>query len=222
MMGHREGSDQLVSFDPRTPRQAAVLEVFRKNDALFLLGPAGTGKTHLAVFCALNELYPTPPYTPAPGYRKRDKIIITRPAVESGEKLGALPGGIDDKLSPYMRPIYDCVAKMVNNNPTILSNIELSPLAYMRGRTFEDCVAVLDEAQNATHEQILMFLTRLGYGGKLIVTGDMDQTDIKGSGLRDTVDKLYGEPGVGIIRFQEDDIVRHPLVRRFIKLLSKR
>jgi phosphate starvation-inducible PhoH-like protein len=149
-----------------------------------------------------------------------DKLIITRPIVEAGEYLGALPGEVDEKVHPYMLPVYDCIGKIVKDSAKFIhERCEIAPLAYMRGRTFEHSVAILDEAQNCTVGQLTLFLTRLGLGGKMIVSGDTDQTDISKSGLKPWANALKGVEGIGFVEFTEADIVRHPLVR---KILAKR
>jgi phosphate starvation-inducible PhoH-like protein len=209
--------DNPIHFEPRTDKQQEAVQVYLENDLTFLLGPAGTGKTHLAVYCALMDLRGSNTVK-----RKRvDRIVITRPIVEAGEYLGALPGEIDDKVHPYMLPVYDCVSKMVHDSDNFIEdNFEIAPLAYMRGRTFEHCIAVLDEAQNCTIGQITLFLSRLGIGGKMVVSGDTDQSDIGAkSGLRPWVESLRGTPGIGFVEFTDADIVRHSLVRT---ILSKK
>lgn len=212
--------EPFVYFKPKNAAQATAQDVYEQNDITFLLGPAGTGKTHLAVAFALNDLHtPLIPKT----NRKCNKVVITRPIIEAGEQLGYLPGEVEEKVGPYMLPIYDCINKMTNRSDRVIDVfIEIAPLAYMRGRTFEGCVAILDEAQNCTKKQLILFLSRLGVGGKLIITGDPDQSDINGqSGLMEVVDKLHGLDGVGIVHFTEQHIVRHPLVGEVLKRLSK-
>jgi phosphate starvation-inducible protein PhoH and related proteins len=204
----------IYYFKPRTENQEFALETILNNDLTFLLGPAGTGKTYLAVYAALREMM-----LHNDGKRKQvQKIIITRPIVEAGEKLGALPGEIKDKVDPYMKPIYNSVRKLVNDDEKFIEeNMEITPLAYMRGDTFEHSVAILDEAQNCTEKQLTLFMTRLGTGGKMIISGDTDQTDIgRLSGLADWVDILQGAPNIGFVTFTEDDIVRHPLVKTIL------
>ncbi len=197
-------------FEPRTKNQALAIEVIQKYDLTFLYGPAGSSKSHTAVAGALKEFFVD--------RRRVQKIIITRPIVESGEKLGALPGDIKDKVHPHMRPLYDCAAKMINNSTKFMDEFfEISPLAYMRGYTFENCVAILDEAQNCTVEQLLLFMTRLGVNGKMIIAGDISQADIgRRSGLAPWIKSLYGKRNIGFVEFTEDDIVRHPLVKTII------
>jgi phosphate starvation-inducible PhoH-like protein len=199
---------------PQNERQARYIEQILTGDVCFGVGPAGTGKTFLAVACAVQTLV-------------RDevhRIVLTRPAVEAGERLGFLPGDIGQKVDPYLRPLYDAlyecfgfekVARLMEKNV-----IELAPLAYMRGRTLSDSFVILDEAQNATVQQMLMFLTRIGFGSRAVVTGDMTQTDLPPgttSGLRHAVDTLVNVKGVNVTRFQPRDVVRHPLVQRIIE-----
>jgi phosphate starvation-inducible PhoH-like protein len=203
-------------FKERNDAQRAAWEMYQENDVSFFLGPAGTGKTHVAVHCGMADMLAQIKL------RRVDRIVITRPTVEAGEHLGFLPGEVDEKVHPYMLPIYDCVSKMVHHSEDFIEdNFEIAPLAYMRGRTFEHCVAILDEAQNCTRAQLTLFLSRLGTGGKLIITGDPDQSDIgKKSGLNWAVQRLTGESGIGIFRFREEHIVRHPLVGRILKRLK--
>ncbi len=204
-------SDINIRFEPRTDAQARAMEVIKNHDITILVGPAGSSKTHTAVAAALKEMQSFNITRRKP----IQKIFITRPIVEAGEELGALPGDMEEKCHPYLRPIYDIVAKLLpQSEKFIQENFEISPLAYMRGMTFENCVAVLDEANNATKSQLLLFMTRLGQGGKLIISGDTDQSDIgKASGLGPWVKALYDKPGIGFVEFTEEDIVRHPLVK---------
>ena len=197
----------------RTPRQRAYLKAILENDISFAIGPAGTGKTYLAVACAVDQL-------------ERDavkRIILVRPAVEAGERLGFLPGDLTQKVDPYLRPLYDAlydlmgfdkVGKLFERNA-----IEVAPLAYMRGRTLNHAFIILDEAQNATAEQMFMFLTRLGYSSKAVITGDVTQIDLphtKKSGLVEAQHALKSVEGVAIVQFSKRDVVRHPLVQRII------
>lgn len=210
------GPDEKILFlDPKSERQKEALDVIAENDITFLLGPAGSSKTHTAVYCAVREMEEQNNI----GRRIIRKIVITRPIVEAGEKLGALPGEVDEKVHPYMLPIYDCLAKMITGSEKFIADhIEIAPLAFMRGRNLENCVAILDEAQNCTIGQIKLFLTRLGHGGKMIITGDTDQSDIgKASGLRAWADNLKSVKGIGFVEFTEEDIIRHPLVREVLK-----
>lgn len=211
----KQSEAPLFYFEPRTDNQELAMETIKNHDLVFLIGPAGCGKTILSVAAALKEMQ----YHNSGKRKQVQKIIVTRPIIEAGEKLGALPGEIKDKVSPYLRPIYDNVAKLVNSNMKFVDEIfEISPLAYMRGTNFEHCVAILDEAQNCTVEQLLLFMTRLSTGGKVIISGDIDQSDIgRLSGLAPWVQSLYGKPGIGFVTFTENDIVRHPLVKTVLR-----
>lgn len=187
--------------------QKQAWSAFQKYDVLFLLGPAGSGKTFLATAFAIKTLLS----------KECDKIILTRPIVEAGESLGFLPGDFNEKVSPYMMPIYDCIDQLFGpSNPTkdrILSRTEVAPIAYMRGRTFHHSVCVFDEAQNATKGQLKLFLSRFGKESKIIITGDPKQTDIGSrSGLAEVADRLEKIPEIGIVRFDNKSIVRHPLI----------
>jgi phosphate starvation-inducible protein PhoH and related proteins len=188
---------------------------FEQHDVLFLIGPAGTGKTHLAMAFAVNELLS----------RRKRRIVLTRPVVEAGEKLGFLPGTMEEKVDPYMYPLYDCLGKLVGwdgpQREFVNNCIEKAPLAYMRGRTFDDAICIFDEAQNADMKQLKLFLTRLGENSKMIVTGDPTQSDLPGDvALRHVVDRLQVLEGVGVIEFKANAIVRHPLVGKIIEQLS--
>jgi phosphate starvation-inducible PhoH-like protein len=197
----------------RTPGQALYLEQIQSHDITFGIGPAGTGKTYLAVACAVDAL-------------ERDtvkRIVLTRPAVEAGERLGFLPGDLAQKVDPYLRPLYDAlydlmgfdkVMKLIERN-----TIEVAPLAFMRGRTLNHSFIILDEAQNTTPEQMQMFLTRIGFGAKAVVTGDITQIDLPKamkSGLKDAQDVLAGVRGIAFTQFTKEDVVRHPLVARIV------
>ena len=188
--------------------------MLKKKTITFGVGPAGTGKTYLAVAVAVNAFKA----------KQVDKIILTRPAVEAGEKLGFLPGDLQEKVNPYLRPLYDALQEMLGAETFAKmmerGTIEIAPLAYMRGRTLNNAYVILDEAQNTTREQIKMFLTRLGEGGKMIVTGDLTQIDLpKGinSGLKHAVRILKDIDDIGIIRLTDKDVVRHPLVQQIVK-----
>lgn len=198
----------------KTLGQKEYISAIKTNDLVFGIGPAGTGKTYLAVVMAVKAL--------KDGTIKR--IILTRPAVEAGESLGFLPGDLKEKVDPYLRPLYDALHDVlgVEHTNRLIERevIEIAPLAYMRGRTLDDAFVILDEAQNTTPEQIKMFLTRLGFGSKMIVTGDITQVDLpKGvkSGLRVVTRILSNVTGVSFIHLKESDVVRHPLVQRIIQ-----
>ena len=198
----------------RGTNQTEYLANVRAHDLTFGIGPAGTGKTYLAVACAVEALQT----------EKVRRIILVRPAVEAGERLGFLPGDLSQKVDPYLRPMYDAlyemmgferVAKMIERNV-----IEVAPLAFMRGRSLNDSFVILDEAQNTTNEQMKMFLTRIGFGSKAVVTGDITQVDLpssKASGLRTVIDILRGVRGIAFTMFTSKDVVRHPLVQRIVQ-----
>lgn len=198
----------------RTPNQQLMVKTFNENDLTFALGPAGTGKTYLAVALAVRALK----------NREARKIILSRPAVEAGEKLGFLPGDMRDKIDPYLQPLYDALEDMIPGaklKEYMDGNvIQIAPLAFMRGRTLNDAIIVLDEAQNTTVHQIKMFLTRLGIGSKMVVTGDTTQIDLPrtvNSGLIHALKVLDGVKGIGKIEFGKKDIVRHQLVQRIVE-----
>lgn len=196
--------------------QKLAWAAFQKHDVLFLIGPAGTGKTFLATAFAIKSLLS----------KECEKIVLTRPIVEAGESLGFLPGDFQEKVNPYMMPMYDCIDKLVGfgespQKAKIMERTEIAPLAYMRGRTFDSSVCVFDEAQNATKSQLKLFMTRFGQQSKLIITGDPRQSDIgSGSGLAEVVHRLKGVPGIGIIEFQNNSIVRHPLIGEILNRLE--
>ena len=198
----------------RTPNQQKLVDTFSKNDLTFALGPAGTGKTYIAIALAVRALK----------NKEARKIILSRPAVEAGEKLGFLPGDMKDKIDPYLQPLYDALEDMIP--PLKLKEymetnvIQIAPLAFMRGRTLNDAVIVLDEAQNTTVHQIKMFLTRLGMNAKMIITGDATQIDLPRSvtsGLIQALKVLRDVPGIGKVEFGKKDIVRHALVQRIVE-----
>ncbi|MDY2865381.1 MAG: PhoH family protein [Sodaliphilus sp.] len=198
----------------RTPNQQLLVKTFTENDLTFALGPAGTGKTYLAVAMAVRALK----------NREVRKIILSRPAVEAGEKLGFLPGDMKDKIDPYLQPLYDALEDMIPNAKLKeymeTKVIQIAPLAFMRGRTLNDAIVVLDEAQNTTTHQIKMFLTRLGMGSKMIVTGDVTQIDLPrttASGLIQALKILRNVKGIGRVEFEKKDIVRHHLVQRIVE-----
>ncbi len=203
----------------RGANQTEYLDNIRTHDLTFGIGPAGTGKTYLAVACAVEALQ---------SERVR-RIVLVRPAVEAGERLGFLPGDLTQKVDPYLRPMYDAlyemmgferVAKCIERNV-----IEIAPLAFMRGRSLNDSFVILDEAQNTTNEQMKMFLTRIGFGSKAVVTGDITQVDLphtKPSGLRTVIDILHGVRGIAFTLFSSRDVVRHPLVQRIVQAYEAR
>lgn len=200
-------------ISPRTKGQATYLKMLAKSEMVFGIGPAGTGKTFLAVAQAVSMLLSG----------QVDRIILSRPAVEAGERLGFLPGDMKDKIDPYLRPLYDALYAMMPGDQVIKrltsGEIEVAPLAFMRGRTLEHAYAILDEAQNTTPAQMKMFLTRLGPGSRMVITGDLSQIDLPStikSGLKDAVDTLHNISGIEIIRFKAEDVVRHPLVSRIV------
>ncbi|AKR11195.1 PhoH family protein [Bacillus thuringiensis] len=206
------------SIRVKTMGQRRYIHAMKKNDIVFGIGPAGTGKTYLAVVMAVRAL--------KQGYVK--KIILTRPAVEAGENLGFLPGDLKEKVDPYLRPLYDALHDILGQEYTqrMMERgvIEIAPLAYMRGRTLDDSFVILDEAQNTTGAQIKMFLTRLGFSSKMVITGDPSQVDLpKGikSGLSIAANILSGVSGLSFITLEQTDVVRHPLVQRIIEAYDK-
>ncbi|HXJ40202.1 MAG TPA: PhoH family protein [Bryobacteraceae bacterium] len=203
---------------PKTVTQCRYLEAIDRNDLVFGIGPAGTGKTYLAVAMAVQALVS----------KRVSRIILTRPAVEAGEKLGFLPGTLQEKVDPYLRPLYDALYDMLDAEKVekLLERhaIEVAPLAFMRGRTLSDAFIILDEAQNTTQEQMKMVLTRQGFNSKTVVTGDLTQVDLPGgrrSGLLDATDVLRGVEGITFVRFDERDVVRHSLVQRIVRAYEK-
>lgn len=207
-----------LDLKPRTPRQGDYIEQILKHDITFGTGPAGTGKTWLAVACAIDAL-------------ERDnvqRLILTRPAVEAGERLGFLPGDLAQKVDPYLRPLYDALYDLLGFEKVQRlfekQTIEIAPLAYMRGRTLNNAFVILDEAQNTTPEQMKMFLTRIGFGSKAVVNGDPSQVDLpKGqpSGLTHALEVLTDVQGIATTRFTSQDVVRHPLVARIVEAYEK-
>ncbi|MDE6452848.1 MAG: PhoH family protein [Muribaculaceae bacterium] len=202
----------------RTPNQQHLVEEFTRNDLTFALGPAGTGKTYVAIALAVRALK----------NREVRKIILSRPAVEAGEKLGFLPGDMKDKIDPYLQPLYDALEDMIPaaklREYMESKVIQIAPLAFMRGRTLSDAVIVLDEAQNTTTHQIKMFLTRLGMNAKMIITGDVTQIDLPrstASGLVQALRVLRDVPGIGRVEFGKKDIVRHALVQRIVEAYER-
>ena len=203
---------------PRSENQQALVDAYEKNDMVFAVGPAGTGKTYLGIALAVKALKD----------KVAKKIILSRPAVEAGEKLGFLPGDMKDKIDPYLQPLYDALEDMI---PAVKLQdmmekhvIQIAPLAFMRGRTLSDAVVILDEAQNTTTQQIRMFLTRMGMNTKMIITGDMTQIDLpreQRSGLKEALRVLDGVEGIGVVQLAQKDIVRHKLVTRIVNAYEK-
>ncbi len=202
----------------RTPNQQHYINAVKNNDICFGIGPAGTGKTFLAVACAVDA------------FEREivDRIILTRPAVEAGERLGFLPGDLNQKIDPYLRPLYDSLYNLMGVEKVMRlmekQIIEIAPLAFMRGRTLNRSFVILDEAQNTTCEQMKMFLTRIGIGTKAVITGDVTQIDLpknQQSGLKNALEVLKNVKGLDFIYFQKDDVVRHPLVARIVEAYEK-
>ena len=215
-----QASDNLIlhgvngkSIYARSTNQKALVKAYEKNDLLFAVGPAGSGKTYTAIALAVRALK----------NKEVRRIILSRPAVEAGEKLGFLPGDMKEKIDPYLQPLYDALQDMIPAAKLAeymeKGVIQIAPLAFMRGRTLSDAVVILDEAQNTTALQLKMFLTRLGFGSKMVVTGDMTQIDLpptQKSGLRDAMERFKNIKEISIIEFNEKDIVRHPLVKQIV------
>jgi len=207
-----------ISVIPRGPNQEKYLKVIEKKDLTFGIGPAGTGKTYLAVAVAVQNLIKG----------EVEKLVLVRPAVEAGEKLGFLPGDLSQKIDPYLRPLYDALfltlgiketSKLIGGNV-----IEIAPLAFMRGRTINNSFVILDEGQNTTREQMKMFLTRMGFGSKVVITGDLTQIDLPkdtSSGLIHALDVLNDVKDVGLMRFSSKDIFRHTLVQKIIEAYER-
>lgn len=205
-------------ISPKTINQKLYIDAIRRNDMVFGIGPAGTGKTYLAMAMAVSAFTS----------RKVNRIVLTRPAVEAGEKLGFLPGDLQEKVNPYLRPLFDALYDMMDferaNSLLERNVIEIVPLAYMRGRTLNDAFIILDEAQNTTATQMKMFLTRLGFGSKAVVTGDVTQIDLsreQNSGLVEAADILDGIKGIEFVGFSKADVIRHPLVMKIIDAYEK-
>ena len=204
---------------PRSPGQAAYMEMLGASELTFGIGPAGTGKTYLAVAQAVAMLQAG----------SVDRIILSRPAVEAGERLGFLPGDMKEKIDPYLRPLYDALGDLIQGDQLAKrmagGEIEVAPLAFMRGRTLKHAFIILDEAQNTTAVQMKMFLTRMGEGSRMVITGDLSQVDLPAgtrSGLRDALETLEGVPGIAVARFDKRDVVRHPLVARIVDAYDQR
>lgn len=208
----------LKHISPRTANQSTFIEAMDSHDMVFGLGPAGTGKTYLAVARAVAQMQAN----------KVDKIILTRPAVEAGESLGFLPGDLKEKIDPYLRPLYDALYEMmprdIVDRKIQNGEIEIAPLAYMRGRTLSHAVVILDEAQNTTPMQMKMFLTRLGEGSQMVINGDLSQTDLpRGmeSGLKEATRILSNVEEIAFVEFDEHDVVRHGLVSKIVNAYTK-
>jgi phosphate starvation-inducible PhoH-like protein len=204
---------------PRSPGQSGYMEMLAREEMVFAVGPAGTGKTYLAVAQAVAMLQSG----------RVDRIVLSRPAVEAGERLGFLPGDLKEKVDPYLRPLYDALHDMMPGEQVIrrigTGEIEVAPLAFMRGRTLAHAFVILDEAQNTTPVQMKMFLTRMGEGTRMVITGDLSQIDLPPgtrSGMRDALETLEGVPGIGVCRFDRRDVVRHPLVARIVDAYDQR
>lgn len=202
----------------RTKNQQELVDKVDKNDLVFAIGPAGTGKTYTAVALAVRALK----------NKEVKKIVLCRPAVEAGESIGFLPGDMKDKVDPYLRPLYDALGDMIPREKYKAyiekGIIEVAPLAFMRGRTLKNCFAILDEGQNATHTQLKMFLTRMGPTSKIIITGDLSQVDLPArakSGLAPALDMLKNVNGIGVVRLNENDVVRHRLVKEIIRAYAQ-
>jgi phosphate starvation-inducible PhoH-like protein len=210
----RQRSFGRRTVQPKSPNQRRYLEAIEKYDMVFGVGPAGTGKTYLAVAMAISALL----------NKQVNRIILARPAVEAGERLGFLPGTLQEKIDPYLRPLYDALFDMLDPERVeryLEKNvIEIAPIAFMRGRTLNDSFVILDEAQNTTSEQMKMFVTRLGFNSKAVITGDITQIDLpnaRRSGLLEAIDILNGVNGLAFVHFDESDVVRHHLVQRIIR-----
>lgn len=203
---------------PKTVNQRRYVEAIERHDLVFGVGPAGTGKTYLAVAMAVSALLS----------KRVNRIVLTRPAVEAGERLGFLPGNLQEKVDPYLRPLYDALYDMLEADKVekLLerSTIEIAPIAFMRGRTLNDSFVIFDEAQNSTAEQMKMVLTRLGFNSKMVVTGDLTQVDLpsgRRSGLNDAIDILRGVEGISFVQFDDRDVVRHSLVQRIVRAYER-
>ena len=222
---HEHATDNLIvhgvngkSIVARSANQQRLVDAYDENDLMFAIGPAGSGKTYTAIALAVRALK----------NREVKRIILSRPAVEAGEKLGFLPGDMKEKIDPYLQPLYDALQDMIPgaklNEYMERGVIQIAPLAFMRGRTLADAIVILDEAQNTTTAQLKMFLTRLGIHGKMIITGDLTQIDLPASqksGLKDAIERLRDIKGIAMVEFNQKDIVRHHLVKRIVDAYNK-
>ncbi len=211
----KSSSGSNFHIDFKNEAQSLAWAAFNQHDVLFLVGPAGTGKSFLACAFAIEQILS----------KERKRIILTRPIVESGESLGYLPGEFEEKVQPYMMPMYDAIDKLVGREgqwrERVDYAVEVAPIAYMRGRTFDDAVCIFDEAQNASALQLKLFLTRFGENSKIIVTGDPSQSDLAGKvALVDIIQRLRGVEGIGIVEFKANSIVRHPLIGEILNRLD--
>lgn len=209
------GGNFYINF--KNEAQSLAWAAFKQHDVLFLIGPAGCGKSFLACAFAIEQILSKE--------SGRNRIILTRPIVESGESLGFLPGEFEEKVEPYMMPMYDCIDKLVGKQgpwrDRVEQSLEVAPIAYMRGRTFDDAVCIFDEAQNASLLQLKLFLTRFGENSKIIITGDPTQSDLVGRvALMEVMQKLKDVPGVGVVEFKANSIVRHPMIGKIIEKLE--
>ena len=215
----RQRSFGKKTVQPKTINQRRYLEAIERSDLVFGVGPAGTGKTYLAVAMAVAAL----------SNKQVNRIVLARPAVEAGERLGFLPGSLQEKVDPYLRPLYDALYDLLEQEKVdrLLerNTIEIAPLAFMRGRTLNDAFIILDEAQNTTHEQMKMFLTRMGFRSKAVVTGDLTQVDLpggRGSGLAQAIEVLGEVAGIALVNFDDQDVVRHHLVQEIVRAYAQR
>jgi phosphate starvation-inducible PhoH-like protein len=216
-----EGMEEKAEFylEFLTPAQKLAWKIYQEHDIVFLLGAAGTGKSYLSTAFALQDI----------NERRKSKVVLTRPIVEAGENLGFLPGTLNEKVDPYMAPLYDCISKITGGKKyqydMLMSKVVVSPLAYMRGVTFTDSVCILDEAQNCTWEQLILFLTRMGINSKMLITGDPEQSDLYHRGntpLMELVSTIQTIQGIGIVEFAEKHIVRHGLVGKILKRIKEK
>lgn len=210
-----QSRDRTFHLEFKSPAQKLAWASFQQSEILLMLGPAGVGKSYLAMAFAINEVLA----------KRKKRIILTRPIVEAGESLGYLPGTFDEKVAPYMLPLFDCLTKLAGppqsvQRELVNAAIEVAPIAYMRGRTFDDSVVIFDEAQNATYQQLKLFMTRIGENSKMIINGDPQQSDLGRSvALVDVMGRISGIPGIGVVDFKADSIVRNPLIAKLLERL---